>query len=124
MRNSSLRDRQMNASAFVIQARDWARDVVNADVRGPGDLENAMRRVEQRCGIPFAALWGLRYRPPKDVGVSIYTKLQAAHADMCERQMRKFRDELDRTKATGWVGETLIRAADALAGASGDTSQG
>lgn len=51
MRNSSLRDRQMNASAFVIQARDWARDVVNADVRGPGDLENAMRRVESRFGI-------------------------------------------------------------------------
>ena len=49
-----LRSREMNASAFVIQARDWARDVVNADVRGPGDLENAMRRVEQRYGIPFA----------------------------------------------------------------------
>ena len=116
MRNSSLRDRQMSASAFVIQARDWARDVVNADVRGPGDLENAMRRVEQRYGIPFAALWGLRYRPQKDVGVSIYTKLQAAHADVCERQMRKFKDELDRTKAKSWLGKALVSAAVAVAG--------
>lgn len=111
-----LRSREMNASAFVIQARDWARDVVNADVRGPGDLENAMRRVEQRYGIPFAALCGLRYRPPKDVGVSIYTKLQAAHADMCERQMRKFKDELDRTKAKSWLGKTLVRTALVVAG--------
>lgn len=119
-----LRSREMSAAAFVDQARDWAREIVNADVRGPGDLENAMRRVEQRYGLPFASLWALRYRPPKDVGVSIYTKLQAAHADVCERQMRKFRDELDRTKATGWLGETLIRAADSLAGASGDTPKG
>lgn len=62
----------MSAVAFVEQSRAWARDLVNADVRGPGDLDNAMRRVEARWGIPFAALWSLRYRPPKDVGASVY----------------------------------------------------
>jgi len=46
-----LRSREMSAAAFVDQARDWAREIVNADVRGPGDLENAMRRVESRFGI-------------------------------------------------------------------------
>lgn len=43
----------MSASAFIDQSRAMARDIVNADVRGPGDLENAMRRVESRFGIPF-----------------------------------------------------------------------
>lgn len=43
-----LRSKQMSASAFVDQSRAMARDIVNADVRGPGDLENAMRRVEAR----------------------------------------------------------------------------
>lgn len=55
----------MSPAATVEQSQDWARKIVNADVRGPGDLENAMRRVESRFGIPFAALWALRYRPPR-----------------------------------------------------------
>lgn len=41
---------------------------------------------------------------------------QAAHADVCERQMRKFKDELDRTKAKSWLGKALVSAAVAVAG--------
>lgn len=111
-----LRSREMSAAAFVDQARDWARDVVNADVRGPGDLENAMRRVESRYGIPFAALWALRYRPPKDVAASIYLRLQQAHAAVCESQMRKFKDELDKTRQTTGHSASLVRAAVVVAG--------
>lgn len=106
----------MSASAFVDQSRAMARDIVNADVRGPGDLENAMRRVEARFGIPFSALWALLYRPPKDIGVSIYARLQAAHESVREAQMRKYQDELERTKASGRLGAALIRTAVAVAG--------
>lgn len=111
-----LRRWQMSASAFVDQSRAMARDIVNADVRGPGDLENAMRRVEARFGIPFSALWALRYRPPKDIGVSIYARLQAAHESVREAQMRKFTDEYERAKAASGADAPLVRAAAALVG--------
>lgn len=88
----------MSASAFIDQSRAMARDIVNADVRGPGDLENAMRRVESSFGIPFSALWALRYRPPKDIGVSIYARLQAAHEAVREAQMRKFQENTNAPK--------------------------
>lgn len=111
-----LRSREMSAAAFVDQARDWAREIVNADVRGPGDLENAMRRVESRFGISFAALWALRYRPPKDVAASIYLKLQQAHAAVCESQMRKYQHELEKTRQTTGHSAALVRASVAVAG--------
>lgn len=108
----------MSAVAFVEQSRAWARDLVNADVRGPGDLDNAMRRVEARWGIPFAALWSPRYRPPKDVGASVYARLYEAHAAMCAAQKRKYEDELERTKATAGLAAAFARAAVAVAGES------
>jgi hypothetical protein len=114
----------MTPTAIVDQARGWSRDIVNADVRGPGDLENAMRRAESRWGIPFAAMWALRYRPPKDVAASIYLRLRDAHAAMCEAQMRKFKDELDKTRRECGRDALLVRAAVAVAGQDRPASEG
>ena len=89
----------------------------------PGTIENIQRgrlkffeRVEARFGIPFSALWALRYRPPKDIGVSIYARLQAAHESVREAQMRKFTDEYERAKAASGADAPLVRAAAALVG--------
>ena len=114
----------MSPAATVEQSQDWARKIVNADVRGPGDLENAMRRVESRFGIPFAALWALRYRPPKDVAASIYLRLQQAHAAVCESQMRKYQDELEKVRQTTGHSAAFVRAAVAVAGDSDRTAEG
>ena len=100
----------------VSDASSWAKWMVQRELRGPGDLDNAMRRVAERHGIPFATLWGLRYRPPKDVFVGVYLKLQAAYVSECLRQERLLRHERENTKAKGVLGEALIRAADAVAG--------
>ena len=76
-----------------------------------------------RCGASslvsaflFSALWALRYRPPKDIGVSIYARLQAAHEAVREAQMRKFQDEYERAKAASWADAPLVLAAAALVG--------
>ena len=106
----------MSAPAVVEQARTWANALVLNESRGPGDMENAMRRIEQRWGVPASVLWSLRYRPPKDVATSIMLTLMAAHEGMCERQKRKFEHELAISKAAGGVPSLLARLAAAMAG--------
>lgn len=51
----------------VAVASEIARRLVQAESRGPGDTENAMRRISSRWGVPFTFLWSLRYRPPADI---------------------------------------------------------
>ncbi len=34
-------------------ARSWANELLRRESRGPGDMENAMRRLETRYGIPY-----------------------------------------------------------------------
>jgi hypothetical protein len=72
----------------IASAQQMARSLVHREQRGPGDLENAMRRLETKYGIPFGALWSLRYRPPRDILASVYLKIQAAYQAECERQAR------------------------------------
>ena len=102
MCKKSLQGSKMSDVAFVEQAIDWSRQLTRMKARGPGDTENAMRQIEREHGIDYSALWTLRYRPErfKDIGVGLYTRLQAAYQAECERQMRKMRHELEITERT------------------------
>lgn len=104
------------STAFVDEAADKAKWLVHREMRGPGDLENAMRRVETRYGIPFGALWALRYRKPKDIMTSVYVGIVAAHDAECDRQMKLLEHERTITKAKTGIAARLVRAADALLG--------
>jgi hypothetical protein len=75
------------SDALVSDAQGWAKWLILQESRGPGDTENAMRRVAARYGVDFRALWALRYRPPKRI-----------FADMCAR----LRLWLTRTAARFW----------------------
>jgi hypothetical protein len=99
---SPLTENQMSDVAFIDQAAGWSKDLTRLRARGPGDIENAMRAIERDYGIDYWTLWRLRYRKNqiRDIGVSIYMRLQAAYQAECERQMRKMRHELEITKAT------------------------
>lgn len=104
------------STAVIEDARTMARHLVNREAKGPGDTENAMRRIEARYGVSFSTLWGLRYRAPKDMMASAYFRLQAAYQAECERQMRQIEHELEITKAKAGAASALVRAASALAG--------
>ena len=95
------------SSAVVEDARAMAKHLVNREAKGPGDTENAMRRIEARYGVSFATLWGLRYRAPKDMMASAYFRLQAAYQAECERQMRRLEHELEITKAKAGAASPL-----------------
>lgn len=106
----------MNASACVEQASKWASGLVRSESRGPGDLDNAMRRIGRKHGISYAILWALRYRQPKDIPASVFFALRGAYAALCEDQARKFQDDFTLCEAAG-ASPALLRSAATLAGA-------
>lgn len=83
----------------IADAKGWANELVRRESRGPGDVENAMRRLEARYGIPWRTFWQLRYRAPKDVFCGVYLQLKAAYEAECARQERLLRHERSITEA-------------------------
>ncbi len=120
MSKNRLREEQMSDAAYVEQAAEWANALVIRESRGPGDTENAMRRLENRYGVPFGSLWSLRYRKPKSILVGLYVRLQFAYAAECDRQMRKMAHELEITKATAGFVHASVDAAQALVNAEAE----
>jgi hypothetical protein len=119
---TSLRKAQTVADA-VAEAQAWANDLVLREARGPGDFEPAMRRIAGKIGVGYAKLWALRYRPPKDVGVNFYRRLQAAWAAERERQLRLLIDDIARTKSAAGANPAAVRAAEALVGEALGTAE-
>jgi hypothetical protein len=106
--------------ALVTSARQWANGLVQRETRGPGDTENAMRRISARYGVDFQALWALRYRPPKRVFADTYFALKHAYEAECERQLRLLNHELTITKAKAGPAHHSVRAAQAVVDAADD----
>ena len=102
--------------AAVEQAASWARELTRREVRGPGDLENAWRRLEARYGVPVNTFWQLRYRRPKDIVASLYFRLSGAYQAECERQMRRLKYEIEITKAIAGPDHAVVRKIEALVG--------
>lgn len=99
---------------YVAQASKWTRAMLARETRGPGDLENAMLRLEARYGIPFSTLWSLRYRAPKGLLSGAFARIGAAYRAECERQMRLLQDELEETKEVAGTDANSVRSAMAL----------
>lgn len=98
----------------VDQAAAWANEMVLRETRGPGDLPNAMERLERRHGLPSKTLWSLRYRRPKDIFASLYFKLSEAYQAECERQMRRLSHELEITRAITGSAHPAVATAEAV----------
>lgn len=88
----SLRTDQMSS---VHVASDYANRMVLREAKGPGDVEDAMRRIEAATGIGFSTLWGLRYRPPKTIDHDKFKRLREAYFSLCERQLASLKHELE-----------------------------
>lgn len=114
MSKFGLREGQMSEAAYVEDAAQIARSLVARESRGPGDTENAMRRLEARYGVPFNAWWSLRYRKPKAIVAGLYARIKAAHAAECERHLRRLAIELEITKAVSGPDHASVAAAQAV----------
>lgn len=104
------------AVSAVDQAAFMANNLVTRESRGPGDLENAMHRLEARYGIPWRTFWALRYRKPSDVFVSVFERLNAAYLAEQERQTRLLRHEIELTKIKAGAFHPAVAAAQAALG--------
>lgn len=107
-------DGKIMSDVFVSNAQSWANELVRRESRGPGDYENAMRRLESRYGIPWQTFWRLRHGRLKDVYVSIYVRLQGAYQAECERQIRLLAHEIEIAKAKGLSGSSVVAKAEAF----------
>lgn len=84
-----------------------------------------MRSIERDYGLDYWTIWRLRYRLAqiKDIGVSVYARLEGAYFAECERQKRKLEAQLEKTKLARGPHyplvvetETLLRSEEAEQG--------
>lgn len=101
-------------TAYVEDARRMASDLIARETKGSGDLDNAMRRLETRYGIPYGFLWNLRYRPPKDLLMGLFLRLQDAYQQQLNEQIKRLEHERSITEAKGRIAQGLVAAATAL----------
>lgn len=98
-------------------ATDYARRMVLREASGPGDVENAMRRIEAKTGVGYWTLWGLWNRRRKLVDRDLFLQLRNGYLAICERQLKAL--QLDLATETEVSGddsfEDLAREAEALA---------
>lgn len=85
----------------VEAATDHVRTMVQRESRGPGDIENAMRRIEAKYGLPFWTLWHLRKGKAKTVEASLLARIRGAYLDMCQRQASNLLHEIKMEAAAG-----------------------
>lgn len=106
-----------SAQKVVEDAQAIARLMLEREARCPGDLPEAMGRLERRHGLPSRTFWTLRYRPPKRMFADVYLQLKAAYQAECERQQKALENEIAFTAATAGADHILVRATAALVGA-------
>ena len=92
-----LEDKKLTAGILQMH-----RAMVAREARGPGDIENAMRRLESKYGLDFWTQWGLRYRPPVEVkDRSLIGRIRQAYLDMIARSVRRDLEALKSEQAKG-----------------------
>ena len=107
---------ELMSAAHVEQAAGIARWFTQREARGPGDMENAWRRLEARYGLPWRLFWSLRYRPPSSIASDLYAQLCAAYDAERERQMKLLRHDIDITEEISGPDSNSVRAAKTLLG--------
>lgn len=106
----------MSEAAYIDQAVTWSKDLTRMKTRGPGDLENAMHRIEREYGVDYWTLWMLRYQRSrlKDIGVSVYMRLKLAYEAERSRQLRLLQHDIEVTKAIAGPADAAVVAAEAV----------
>lgn len=71
--------KDMTDISAVDRAATWADMLIGREHRGMGDTVDAARaRAARKHKLPERLLWSLRYRRPKEIGATLYLKIQEA----------------------------------------------
>jgi hypothetical protein len=79
----------------VEAATEYVRTMVQRESHGPGDIDNAMRRIEAKYGLPFWSMWHLRKGKAKTIEASLLARIRGAYLDMCQRQASNLLHEIE-----------------------------
>lgn len=85
----------------AVVATGYVKRMVQRESRGPGDIDNALRRIGQRYGLPFWSLWHLRKGKAKTCDVTLFAGIKGAYLDMCQRQAESLLHEIKIELAAG-----------------------
>jgi len=70
-----MSDGSRKDSDYIEEAAQWAKQLIHQESRGPGDYDNARRRIARKTRIPYSLLWALAYRKPRVINTGWYFKL-------------------------------------------------
>jgi len=87
-RNGKTVSEDKMSSTALIEAKQWADALMDAEWRGRRDRDASVRyRLSKRTGVPESYLYRLQYKTAemKDVAGSVYRSLMLAYEELCER---------------------------------------
>ena len=88
-------------------AAEYCRRMLAQEARGPGDIEEAMHRIEIKTGIGYWVQWAFRYRKPKTVDRDLFSRIRGAYLGLCDRQLQRLQHDLAVDRAKGGGDDTL-----------------
>lgn len=108
----------MCTPAYVDEAEGWARALVRAESRFPGDYGPAMRRLATKAHVSFTLLWRLHYKKPKTIDVGSYVTLGEFYGRYFHSDSKadRFREQRREVTAKTAFGRYLLGVADSLVG--------
>jgi hypothetical protein len=98
--------------------------MVQWESRGPGDTDNALRRVARQSGVQYGAVWSLRYRAPKRIWADVYVALSTAYETARQRQLQALQHDIDTTAAITGPRHPAVAAARAALGQDAEGAAG
>jgi hypothetical protein len=87
-RNGKRVSEDKMSNVALIEAKQWADALMEAEWRGRKDRDGPVRyRLSKKTGVPESYLYRLQYKTAemKDVAGSVYRSLMLAYEDLCQR---------------------------------------
>lgn len=85
----------------VEAATEYVRRMTKLESDGPGDIDNALRRIGAKFGLGFWTLWHLRKGKAKSIDSTIYARIRSAYLELCATKARNLLHEINIEAAAG-----------------------
>ena len=77
--------------------------MVEAEYRGNGDMDGAVRRISQKTGLDYWPIEHLRRGKAKTVEAGLFQRIRCAYLSYCERKVSEFQQEIAIEKAKAFA---------------------
>lgn len=85
----------------VEAATEYVRRMTKLESEGPGDIDNALRRLSARFGLGFWTLWHLRKGKAKSCDSGLYASIRRSYLELCAIKASNLLHEINIEAAAG-----------------------